>query len=34
MVEKALRDAGHEVIEWAVPDPAEHDRLSVRPLNA
>jgi len=31
MVEKALKDAGHEVINWAVPDPQEHDRLSVLP---
>jgi len=29
MVEKALKDAGHEVIEWFVPDPQLHDELSV-----
>jgi amidase len=31
MVEKALKDAGHDVFEWFVPDAKEHDHLSVCP---
>jgi amidase len=32
MVIQALKRQGHDVLEWYVPDAAEHDRLTVRTL--
>jgi amidase len=29
MVVEALTAQGHDIFEWSVPDPAEHDRLTV-----